>query len=440
MQGRFYKFKASVLNIKYKPVLMVAEKQNSIAFRGVLYHTAGKTVFKVQPLAGLVYTSMSFFNKNGRKAHRSTRFVKQVALWGLILLLLVSMMSAILPADKGISPIVLKTEALGFTPKEFYVARVVDERPNKAAVAHIIPVTAPGKAMATAAVPVDLQGGGLQAVQQFIGKGIPANKKLRPIIITLKEFELKESAAENGRVQGQAVTAMKFEMQGDGEVIPLTEYKGGVRYNRPASQEEAIEPALRQSLTGALAYFNKWMEENASSNPRLAKSIKVIFSDYAASTPSDTVFYSPNRPLNWGDFTGNPSKPSKFAAAVFPSFAYEGRSEVVNGELQLYLDLKVYVLQSSSWVKPDARNAYSLNHEQRHFDLVKLVAERFKKKITPDILSVVDYNSIIQYHFIESYREMNQLQDQYDAETRHGLDQAAQDRWNKKIAEELGRL
>ncbi|WP_266205746.1 hypothetical protein [Pontibacter kalidii] len=382
---------------------------------------------------------MIFSPKNGRSAARSRRFAKRVALWSLLVLLLVSMLSAVRPYA-GVAPIVLKTEALPFSAKEFYVVKVVDERANKKAVAHIIPAPAPGAAPATAAVPVDLQGGGLQAVQQFIAKGIPANKKLRPIIITLKEFEVKETPAENGRVQGQAVTAMKFELQDEGEIIPLTEYKGGIRYNRPASQVEAVEPALRQSLTGALAYFNKWMEENVSTNPRLAKSIKVIFSDYTAASAPDTVFYSPSRPLNWNDFTGSPSKPSKFAAAVFPGFAYEGRSEVVNGELHLYLDMKVYVLQSSSWVKPDSRNDYSLNHEQKHFDLVKLVAERFKKKITPEILSVEDFNSIIQYHYIESFREMNQLQDQYDAETQHGLNKVVQEQWNRKIAEELGRL
>jgi hypothetical protein len=377
--------------------------------------------------------------KNSRTAQRSRKFVKHVALWGLVVLLLVSLLSAVRP-DTGIAPIVLKTEVLNFSPKEFYVARVVDERADKEAVAHIIPAPAPGKPPVATPVPVDLQGGGLTAVQQFIAKGIPVNKKLRPVIITLKEFEVKEKPAENGRVQGQAVTAMKFELQGDGEIIPLTAYKGGIRYNRPASQVEAVEPALRQSLTGALAYFNKWMEENASTNPRLAKSINVVFTDYTAASAPDTVFYSPSRPLIWNDFTGSPSKPSKYAAAVFPGFAYEGRSEVVNGELHLYLDMKVYVLQSSSWVKPDSRNDYSLNHEQKHFDLVKLVAERFKQKITPAILSVEDYNSIIQYHYIESFREMNQLQEQYDSETQHGLNKVAQEQWNKKIEEELGSL
>jgi hypothetical protein len=55
---------------------------------------------------------------------------------------------------------------------------------------------------------------------------------------------------------------------------------------------------------------------------------------------------------------------------------------------------------------------------QRHFDLVNLVAERFKKKILPDTLTIEDCNSIIQYHFTESCREMNRLQEQCVHETR----------------------
>ncbi|MCX2739180.1 hypothetical protein [Pontibacter anaerobius] len=377
--------------------------------------------------------------KNGGPAQRSRRFAKRVAFWALVVLILVSMLSAISP-DTGVAPIVLKTEKLPFAPKEFYVASVVDERADKKAVAHIIPAPAAGATTIAAPIPVDLQGGGLQAVNQFIAKGLPRNEKLRPVIITLREFEVKETPAGKGRVEGRAVVAMKFELQGDGEIIPLTEYKGGIRYNRPASQVEAVEPALRQALSGALAYFNSWIEKEAGTNPRLAKCIKVIFTDYAATAAPDTVFYSPSRPLSWNDFTGSPSKPSKYAAAVFPGFSYEGRSEVVNGELHLYLDMKVYVLQSSSWVKPDSRDDYSLNHEQKHFDLVKLVAERFKKKITPEILSVEDYNSIIQYHYIESFREMNKLQEQYDNETQHGLNKVVQEQWNKNIAEELGKL
>ena len=105
--------------------------------------------------------------------------------------------------------------------------------------------------------------------------------------------------------------------------------------------------------------------------------------------------------------------------------------------ITLNLSVKSYVLKKSSWARADAKNAYALNHEQRHFDITKLVAERFKRAIQPDSLTVEDYNSLIQYQFIESFREMNRMQKQYDGETNHSLNQAAQEQWNQKIDAEL---
>jgi hypothetical protein len=257
------------------------------------------------------------------------------------------------------------------------------------------------------------------------------------VVIRLKEMKVTEKPGEGGRVSGEIAVVMGFELKRDGETVPLLQYKGGGRYERPASRNDVVEPALRKSLGDALAYLNTWMDKEANSNPKLAKGIKVTFTDYNGRSNQDTVFYNPAKPLRWEDFQATPTKASRFSATVFPSFAYEGESNVINGIIHLNLNMKVYVLTESSWVKPDARDAYGLNHEQRHFDIVKLVAERFKQKIKPNDLSVEDYNSIIQYHFIESYREMNQLQDQYDAETRHGVDKIAQELWNQRLEKEL---
>jgi hypothetical protein len=351
----------------------------------------------------------------------------------VILLLLLFVSAASIPSTNP-DVLQLRTEKLPFSPKEFYIAEVIDERSDKKAVAYLVPVGAGTTAKTQA---VDLQGGGLPAFRSFIQQGIPANKKLRPVVIRLKEMQVKEAATASGRVEGKIAVEMAFELKGDGETIPLLQYKGGGRYERSANRNEVTETALRQSLVEALRYLNTWMDREANTNPKLAKGIKVTFTDYKGSNDQDTVFYAPNRTLRWEDFQANANRTSRFSATVFPSFAYEGDTEVKDGIIHLNLTMKVYVLKSSSWVKDSAKDPYGLNHEQRHFDIVKLVAERFKQKIKPDELSLADYNSNIQYLFIESYREMNQLQDQYDAETRHGVDKLAQERWNLRLEKEL---
>ncbi|GAA4453511.1 hypothetical protein GCM10023189_18680 [Nibrella saemangeumensis] len=328
-------------------------------------------------------------------------------------------------------PIVLKAEPLPFTPKEFYIADVIDERPERGGIGHLI--TTPGRP----AERVDLQGGTVPALRQFVRQSLRQNQSLRAIAIRLKQCKITETAATGNRVEGRIVVGMAFDILRDGESVRLVEYQGGARYNRPASQLTSIEPTLRQSLTDALKFLNTWMNQQANQNEKLAKDLKVTFTDYVNTAETDSVFYAVNRPLTWNDFRAKPSGISRYAAAVFPSFGYEGGSETVNGVLNVKLILKVYVLKSSSWVKEVARNDYALNHEQRHFDIVKIVAERFKQRVPADSLTIDDYNSIIQYQYLEAFREMNRLQEQYDGETNHGINQSVQERWNQRIDADL---
>ena len=92
------------------------------------------------------------------------------------------------------------------------------------------------------------------------------------------------------------------------------------------------------------------------------------------------------------------------------------------------------MVRGMSWVLPNSLNDYSLAHEQLHFDIAKLITERFKKKIaTMQADLIIDLNSMIQYEYLESYREMNQLQKQYDSESNHSLYRQSQADWELKV-------
>ncbi len=331
-------------------------------------------------------------------------------------------------------PLILRSEPLPFTPGPFYIETVIDERENRTAIALLLVTNNP--AQAAKPVSIDLQGGGLTAIRQFFRQSIQPDKKRWPITVRLKDCRIIESAGANGQVNGQVVLSMAFDVQRDGSTLHLVNYRGGTKYSRTVNQLAAVEPTFRYSLVGALQFLNNWMGREAEQNVKLAREIKVSFTDYTRNAADDTLFYA-SRPLAWNDFQGVPPVQSRFAATVFPSFAYEGQSEVVKGVLHINLSLKTYVLRSSSWVKDAARDAYGLNHEQRHFDIVKMVTERFKEKIQPGSLTVEDYNSIIQYQYLEAFREMNRLQEQYDSETGHGINKVAQAQWNQKIDQEL---
>lgn len=357
---------------------------------------------------------------------------------GWWLLLLPALLgSATGPTRLGEAPLVLQPMKLPFTPTQFYVAQIRDERPVRNAVAWLLPLpTKPGAPLA-APRPVDLQGGGLAAIQGFVRQSLPRNSALRPIQIRLRECRVQETATPSGAVEGKISLNLAFDYQTPERTVFLTDYRGGARYVRAATDRTPIEPALRQALAGSLTYLNTWLNKAAATDVRLATTVRSTFRYETRRTESDTVFYDPARPLTWADFTGQPRPKGQYAASVFPGFAYQGRPRVRNGVVELELILSVFTVRSSSWVAPGQQTSYNLNHEQRHFDLVRLVAERFRRKATPDSLTVEDYNSILQLQYLKSFTEMNHLQDQYDAETHGGLDAAAQERWNRRIDADL---
>jgi hypothetical protein len=357
--------------------------------------------------------------------------------WGLLLLPVLLLTAAIAPTKTGEKPLVLQPVKLPFTPTQFYVAQVKDERPNRSAVAWLLPVPAKPGTLTSAAQPVDLQGGGLAAIQAFVRQSLPRNTALRPIQIRLRQCRVQEKLAPNGAVEGQITLDLAFDYQTSERAVFLTQYRGGARYIRSASDRTPVEPALRQALAYSLSYLNTWLNQAVATDVRLATAVRPSFRYETRRTESDTVFYDASHPLTWADFTGQPRPKGQYAASVFPSFAYQGRPRVRNGVVELDLVLSVFVVRSSSWVAPGQQTAEHLNHEQRHFDIVRLVAERFRRKITPDSLSVEDYNSEIQLKYLKSFTEMNRLQDQYDNETHGALDASVQERWNRRIDEEL---
>ncbi|SFE68519.1 hypothetical protein SAMN05518672_10966 [Chitinophaga sp. CF118] len=167
--------------------------------------------------------------------------------------------------------------------------------------------------------------------------------------------------------------------------------------------------------------------------------IKIVFTpDRRPENPlSDSLFYKVNRKLRWSDFKATPPIQSKSAAVSYTSFAYEGNSLHKKDTLLLNLTLQVFFVKSASWAKPIAMDASGLAHEQLHFDITWLVALRFQQRIKAMLLTIEDYDSIIQYQYLESFREMNRLQEAYDSETNHGQSPAAQLKWQQTIAEAL---
>ena len=346
-------------------------------------------------------------------------------------LLALPLLAAAVAAGPG-QPLVLRPAAAKLPLTTFFVADVRDARPARGAVAWLLPPAGSPAGQAT-----ELQGGTEAALRQFMLRSVVQNPALRPIVVRVVACEVRETPAGAGQAAGRIQLHLAFDWRQPGRVTTLTEYRGGAKYVRPTANRAVVEAALQQALTSSLTYLEAWLRDAARHDVRLATAVRPTFRYETRQTEPDTLFHDPSRPLAWSDFTGRPRNTGQYAAAVFPSFAYQGRPRVRNGVVELDLLLKIFVVRSSSWVGPGQQKPYNLNHEQRHFDLTRLIAERFRRKATPDSLTVEDYDSILQLQYLKSFTEMNRLQEQYDAETRGGLDPAAQERWNRRIDAEL---
>ncbi len=338
-------------------------------------------------------------------------------------------------AQPTLSEVYFKKEKIALShAKSFYILDVADQRKLKGS--HLGTVVLYGKA-----VPLQLT----QSLERALFDHWSSALRVRnddglPLEIQLDEVLVSERRIAPNKISGEMKVKITFQWTRAGKKIFLTGYSTASTYTRPETTYDH-EAALRRLLDGSIRNFDQWMGLNENKNPLLARGVKLVFESVTTEEKADTVFYDPGRKLTWDDFRGNTNRPgSRYAAAVFSSLSYEGNSKMSGSYLQATIGLKVFMVKSMSWGRTDARNGYTLAHEQTHFNITRLMAERFKDRLKTMDLTIEDYDSQIQYEFLEIFREMNREQESYDAQSNHGLNTTAQEKWNEKIQAEINRI
>ncbi|HEY9197541.1 MAG TPA: hypothetical protein VIM77_14800, partial [Mucilaginibacter sp.] len=250
-------------------------------------------------------------------------------------------------AQKINGPIVLNEGQFLLRPGGFYIAGVIDERSDQTAVAWLLPSTqiTPG----TPRYMLDLAGGASAAIKRFVEKSLPQDKSLQPVIIRIKNLRLDETAQPGGKVEGKLSAVFSFFLKKAEGDVHLTDYRGGSNYSRGAGQQMDVGALFSNSVQGALLYFNTWINRQAGTNIKLAKAVKLSFTDYTEEPEGDTIYYSRKRPLTWDDFQQKPPN-SRYEAEVFPSIGYGEHVNVVNGIVEVSISVKAYLPKSACWV------------------------------------------------------------------------------------------
>lgn len=148
---------------------------------------------------------------------------------------------------------------------------------------------------------------------------------------------------------------------------------------------------------------------------------------------AQTVYYDTAKPLVWADFKGRPETGGMTAALTTAGFGYGANMGFTESKSEIRIDVYCYFDKSRSWVKPDRKTDYILNHEQRHYDLAFIAAARFVSALRLSGLSANNLNEQLKLQYDSATAWMQTMQDRYDKETRNGLDRAEQEEWNEQI-------
>jgi hypothetical protein len=126
------------------------------------------------------------------------------------------------------------------------------------------------------------------------------------------------------------------------------------------------------------------------------------------------------------DFLGAPDASSSFSAVTAVSTPWSSDS---NGNVTVSLDVD----RQASWVKAGSKtDATLLQHEQGHFDIAALaVRQVYNDPTVANASSILGFRDSTGDHA----GRIEALQNLYDQEVNHGLNQDMQNKWNAELAQ-----
>lgn len=147
--------------------------------------------------------------------------------------------------------------------------------------------------------------------------------------------------------------------------------------------------------------------------------------------------WTEERKLSWDDFKGGVPAGAAASTAAETSCGIAIETNTVSGNNPA----KVYVFNTfvtgRSWVRPQHKTAPILKHEQGHFDICELYTRLMRERFSKTKLEFNSMQRVIRDVYNTTMQEYNKRQAQYEAETKHGVDDAAQEKWTEMIAKEL---
>lgn len=163
-------------------------------------------------------------------------------------------------------------------------------------------------------------------------------------------------------------------------------------------------------------------------------SIAFLISQLCVSQPSANnthlVKWDESRKISWNHFIVKNGS-DRFAAECHTFF----KASFYLENDSVFCQVVSYFNKDSSWRAPHIRKSdpYTINHEQKHFDITEIFARKIRKQLIEQPVNEQQLESI----YFENARECRKFQERYDRETRHSIDISKQLEWNQKIEQLL---
>ncbi len=149
------------------------------------------------------------------------------------------------------------------------------------------------------------------------------------------------------------------------------------------------------------------------------------------------IVWSANRKLTWGDFKGKPDLENypNALAITNSGFGYESG-------IQLFKQGRIFIQSNfntlKSWVLPEGKTDYILNHEQIHFDITEIYSRKLRKELS-DAKVTAENPLAAKRIFDKVFKELTKRQETYDNETKHGSKIETQKNWKAIVEIELAK-
>ena len=167
------------------------------------------------------------------------------------------------------------------------------------------------------------------------------------------------------------------------------------------------------------------------------KDDKTLNSLNSASVNPVTEFqWKDHNKLSWEDFRGPVNAASdESAAATHCGIGFRVNNAGVSGKPEVVVYNSFYI--NKSWVRPDAKIATILDHEQGHFDLCEIYTRRLRALLAEYRFDGKDAKPALMNIFTAINDEYESRQQAYESETGHGTNLAQQKKWQGIIGREL---